>query len=409
MGENTSQARAITFPYVGEIKGSKVWRNTETGVEIIKGANFAEVGLYYVAVPALSSDARTVVTTADALAKAREYAARAAGTMREEIAAAYGEALVENGSRDDAAVAERASFDQLYRWSQRHDLPSGRREHIGAAIAADHADALDEAARRAANDPDSLIGKRVRVSDRSGGHTGEVIDDFGPSVSVRIGEGGVITTNKLNVSLIEDDVERPTVHYMADDLLDACRSADRDERLIVTPVIEDVTCTPCGRIARRAVIDKAHAEALWENWARRPEVDRRNARIMVDFVKVACDAPEQLTAWRKVHGIALGVDTTVEDYIGAFEADHAEALAWDEHVASEGLTVRIVRRAQYDALRAVLSALDGWERGTLQNHEAMSHRDDDCCRAFAPDDIRRMVNDAARELDVRRPWNGDAR
>jgi hypothetical protein len=377
MGENTSKARPVTFPYVGEIKGSKVWRNAETGVEIIKGANFAEVGLYYVVVPTLSSDARTVVTTAYHLNVVRGYAARVAGTMREEIATAHAEALVENGSRDDAAVAERASFDQLYRWSQRHDLPSGRREHIDAAVAADHAEALAEDAARAANDPDSLIGKRVRVSDRSGGHTGEVIDDFGPSVSVRIGEGGVITTNKLNVSLIEDD---------------------RGMRMGPAHVAP-------------ATIDKAHAEALLENWARRPEVDKRNARIMVDMVSVAVDAPEQLTAWRKAHGLALGVDSgvTVEDYIGAYETDHAEALAWDAHLSDNAMTGRIVRRAQYDALRAVLSALDGWERGTLQNHEAMSHRDDDCCRAFAPDDIRRMVNDAARELDVRRPWNGDAR
>lgn len=255
MGENTSQARAITFPYVGEIKGSKVWRNTETGVEIIKGANFAEVGLYYVAVPALSSDARTVVTTADALAKAREYAARAAGTMREEIAAAYGEAVMER----------------------------------------------------------------------------------------------------------------------------------------IVP----------------AAIDKAHAEALWENWARRPEADKRNARIMVGLVSVAVDAPEQVTAWRKAHGIALGVDTTVEDYINAYETDHGEALAVD--LDADDMAGRIVRRAQYEALRAVLGSLDGWVAGARENHEALGHRDFDCCETFHPNDIRRMVNAAARELGVRRPWNGAAR
>ncbi len=40
------------------------------------------------------------------------------------------------------------------------------------------------------------------------------------------------------------------VHYMNDDLLDACGSADRDGHLALTAVVEDVTCTPCGRIAR---------------------------------------------------------------------------------------------------------------------------------------------------------------
>jgi hypothetical protein len=159
----------------------------------------------------------------------------------------------------------------------------------------------------------------------------------------------------------------------------------------------------------QVAIDKAHAEALWENWALRPEIDRRNARIMVNFVSVACDAPEQLTAWREAHGIALGADTTVEDYIAAFEGDHAEALAWNAHLGENHMTGRIVRRAQYEAFRAVLCVLDGWVAGALENHEAMSHRDDDCCRAFGVDDIRRMVNDAARELDVRRPWNGAAR
>lgn len=247
MGENTGRTRPITFPYVGEIKGSKVWRNAETGVEIIRDPN----GLYYAGIPTIAPEGRgerpiTTLATSRTRAGARKHAVSFAETVREEIAAAHAE---------------------------------------------------------------------------------------------------------------------------------------------------------------------AHAEALAENWARRPEADRRNARIMVDMVSVAVDAPGQLTAWRTAHGIPLGVDggATVEDYIAAFEGDHAEALAWNAHLGENHMTGRIVRRAQYEAFRAVLCVLDGWVAGALENHEAMSHRDDDCCRAFGVDDIRRMVNDAARELDVRRPWNGDAR
>lgn len=68
------------------------------------------------------------------------------------------------------------------------------------------------------------------------------------------------------------------------------------------------------------------------------------------------------------------------------------------------LAERIVRRAQFEALRTMLSVLDGWIDGAAENHEAMSHRDNDCCRDFAPADIRRMVNDAATELRVPEPY-----
>jgi hypothetical protein len=90
----------ITFPLIGTVKGSRVWRNTETGVEIIKGVNFAEVGLYYVAVPTLGADARAVVTARTTLAAARADAARVAATMREEIDLARAEALAEVAERE---------------------------------------------------------------------------------------------------------------------------------------------------------------------------------------------------------------------------------------------------------------------------------------------------------------------
>lgn len=74
---------------------------------------------------------------------------------------------------------------------------------------------------------------------------------------------------------------------------------------------------------------------------------------------------------------------------------------------SNELLDRIVRRAQFTALSAMLGVLDSWIDGAAENHEAMSHRDNDCCRDFAPADIRRMVNDAAAELRVPAPYRAE--
>jgi hypothetical protein len=60
--------------------------------------------------------------------------------------------------------------------------------------------------------------------------------------------------------------------------------------------------------------------------------------------------------------------------------------------------------AQRQALATLLSALDGWIEGGKSNHEASGHRHEnrgeECWRQYAPDDIRRIVNDAARELGI---------
>jgi hypothetical protein len=58
------------------------------------------------------------------------------------------------------------------------------------------------------------------------------------------------------------------------------------------------------------------------------------------------------------------------------------------------LVDRIVRRSQYEALKAVLDVLDGWL--------------DDGCLSFTPVDVRRIVNDAALELRVPEPYQLDA-
>lgn len=61
---------------------------------------------------------------------------------------------------------------------------------------------------------------------------------------------------------------------------------------------------------------------------------------------------------------------------------------------------RIVRRAQYNALRKMLEVLDGWTRGARENHDALGHRGESvpCWSQFARADIIVMVADAACEL-----------
>lgn len=60
--------------------------------------------------------------------------------------------------------------------------------------------------------------------------------------------------------------------------------------------------------------------------------------------------------------------------------------------------------AKSSALYAVLVVLDGWIEGSRISHDAMEHRGEpqgeECWRQFTPDDIRRMVNDAAREVGI---------
>lgn len=59
---------------------------------------------------------------------------------------------------------------------------------------------------------------------------------------------------------------------------------------------------------------------------------------------------------------------------------------------------------QRQALITLLRVLDGWIEACQGNHEALDHRGEnrgeECWRSFAPSDIRNMVSDAARELDL---------
>jgi hypothetical protein len=60
--------------------------------------------------------------------------------------------------------------------------------------------------------------------------------------------------------------------------------------------------------------------------------------------------------------------------------------------------------AKRDALWAVLRALNGWIEGSFENHWANEHRGEpvgsECWTRFHPQDFRKMVNDAAREVGI---------
>lgn len=65
---------------------------------------------------------------------------------------------------------------------------------------------------------------------------------------------------------------------------------------------------------------------------------------------------------------------------------------------------RVARRAKYDALKQVLIVLDGWIEGVKSNIEDGMPGDID---QFHVDDIRRMVNDAAREIGTDDPFRAE--
>lgn len=59
------------------------------------------------------------------------------------------------------------------------------------------------------------------------------------------------------------------------------------------------------------------------------------------------------------------------------------------------------------ALHTMLGVVESWVQGARENHEGLGHRDPGCCSTFHPDDIRNMINDAARELGIDEPWKKD--
>lgn len=69
------------------------------------------------------------------------------------------------------------------------------------------------------------------------------------------------------------------------------------------------------------------------------------------------------------------------------------------------LVDRVVRRAQYEALKAALAVLAGWVESAQENNASMGRGTgigDPVM--FDVDEIRRMINDTARELGTALPW-----
>lgn len=76
-------------------------------------------------------------------------------------------------------------------------------------------------------------------------------------------------------------------------------------------------------------------------------------------------------------------------------------------VAPGAATVDLRAAWMREALGTFQEVLDGWIEGAYENHQACGHRAEpvggECWRWFHPQDIRRMVADAARELRVKAP------
>lgn len=186
-------------------------------------------------------------------------------------------------------------------------------------------------------------------------------------------------------------------------------------------IAEDRRWTALGREVARQVlgrhvpsIDDLHAEALGEDLnyfrearpseavivgSRRIEESKTAAPVAdtpADLVRRLAAAIERESRTKPTAPItpdALNLATETHSIVGLIDLDMT-------------LLNRIIARAKYDALREVLAALDSWVEGQKSNHEALDHRGEavNCWDYWHPDDIRRMINDAARATGTREPW-----
>jgi hypothetical protein len=107
------------------------------------------------------------------------------------------------------------------------------------------------------------------------------------------------------------------------------------------------------------------------------------------------------------YGRPIGLGETIDRKAEA-ELDPAAVLASitprPAQVDRGGPLGKAGERGAHRALARFLDVLDGWIEGARSNHDALDHRGEsrgeECWTQFHPSDIRRMVNDAAREVGL---------
>lgn len=107
------------------------------------------------------------------------------------------------------------------------------------------------------------------------------------------------------------------------------------------------------------------------------------------------------------YGRPIGLTETIDRKAEA-ELDPAAVLASmsprPARIDTGGPLGKAGERGAHRALVKLLAVLDGWIDGARSNHDALGHRGEnrgeECWTQFHPSDIRRMVNDAAREVGL---------
>lgn len=221
---------------------------------------------------------------------------------------------------------------------------------------------------------DPLIGARVSVV---GEHAGRGrVETMNPTTGhpyVGFDDGRRAHVHPLNVTVIDDEPAfAPGARVLTPEGETATVNAEQ-------PAADSVEVTVIGSSNRRTYTP----EQL------RPAPDDEPAPGARTLVDVLNDG-EQLLA-------------KLRDEIAAAQPQPAAETdpATDDSVSD--LVDRIVRRSQYLALREVLDVLDGWERGARENGDLGARPAYGEYDVWHSSDVRRMIDDAARELGVPEP------
>lgn len=260
-----------------------------------------------------------------------------------------------------------------------------------------HAEAIEEDARR------ELIGKPVTVLHNDHTLTGVVLGGSGDSLTVRlIGDGAVISVDPLNVTLAPDPVDVPTNStWVGIDDRGSLRC--RETGFIVQAIRGGLwevlrpewNATRQGRTYHGIHMGRSKAAALGAAGRRRPEM---RGLIASDWdqalaIEAAMHTDRQAEpgfrggktppkGWSPVNTVALV----------------RSVFAQEERAAATEALTRVAKRAQYDALRAVMAEIDAWREQGDGLSPGVQQRGDLAANAF-----REMLASAAAKLGVRWP------